>query len=97
VKHSDRARDGLSIEIRRTVTNPDGTVRPQDVFLTQFQPWPNIFVLNPEDMKDGQPIIEMPPPQPNLWTPGLTPDGGVRYVAPDTVAPVAEAAVNVTN
>lgn len=96
VKHSDRARDGLSIEIRRTVTDPDGTVRPQDVFLTQFQPWPNIFVLNPEDMANGQPIIEMPPPQPNLWTPELT-NGGVRYVAPETVAPVAEAPARVTN
>jgi len=97
VKHSDRARDGLSIEIRRTVINPDGTVRPQDIFLTQFKPWPNIFVLNPEDMQAGQPIIEMPPPQPNLWTPGLTPNGGIRYVAPETVAPVAEAPVQVTN
>ncbi|MFZ9857390.1 MAG: VanW family protein [Roseiflexaceae bacterium] len=97
VKHSDRARDGLSIEIRRIVTNPDGTERPQDVFLTQFKPWPNIFVLNPEDMENGQPIIEMPPPPPNLWTPGLTPNGGVRYVAPETVAPVAEAPARITN
>jgi len=97
VKHSDRARDGLSIEIRRTVTNPDGTVRPQDVFLTQFKPWPNIFVLNPQDMQNGKPIIEMPPPPPNLWTPGLTPNGGVRYVAPETIAPVAEAPARVTN
>lgn len=97
VKHSDRARDGLSIEIRRNVINPDGTARPTDVFLTQFKPWPNIFVLNPQDMQDGQPIIEMPPPQPNLWTPGLTPNGGVRYVAPESVAPLAEAPARVTN
>ncbi|MBM4412289.1 MAG: vanomycin resistance protein VanB [Chloroflexi bacterium] len=97
VKHSDRARDGLSIEIRRTITNPDGTVRPQDVFLTQFKPWPNIFVLNPQDMADGKPVIEMPPPQPNLWTPGLTPSEGVRYISPETIAPVAEAPIRVTN
>lgn len=97
IKHSDRARDGLSIEIRRTITNPDGTVRPQDIFLTQFKPWPNIFVLNPQDMANGQPIIEMPPAQPNLWTPSLTPGGGVRYIAPDTIAPVADASVPDTN
>lgn len=97
VKHSDRARDGLSIEIRRTVTNPDGTVRPEDVFITKFKPWPNIFVLNPQDMENGKPIIEMPPAPPNLWTPGLTPSEGVRYIAPDTVAPVAESPARVTN
>jgi vancomycin resistance protein YoaR len=94
VKQSDRARDGLSIEIRRKITNPDGTVRPEDVFLTRFQPWPNIFVLNPQDMAGGQPTIDMPPPQPNLWTPSLTPTEGVRYIAPDTVA---EAPARVTN
>jgi hypothetical protein len=48
-------------------------------------------------MQEGQPIIEMPPPQPNLWTPGLTPNGGIRYVAPETVAPVAEVPARVTN
>lgn len=94
VKQSDRARDGLSIEIRRKITNPDGSVRPEDVFLTRFQPWPNIFVLNPQDMENGKPIIEMPPPQPNLWTPSLTPSEGVRYIAPDTVAEATERVTN---
>lgn len=91
VKHSDRARDGLAIEIERYITDPDGTARQPDSFVTRFKPWPNIFVLNPQDMAGGAPIIEMPPPTPNLNTPSLTPDEGVRYVTAEKTAPVAEA------
>ncbi len=91
IKHSDRARDGLAIEIERYITDPDGTVRQPDSFLTRFKPWPNIFVLNPQDMAGGVPIIEMPASLPNLGTPSLTPDDGVRYITPEKTAPVAEA------
>lgn len=91
VKHSDRARDGLTIDIQRIIVEADGTVREPDSYRTRFKPWPNIYVFNPNDFANGTPLIPLPPAQPNLTTPSLTPDGGVRYVAPDKTAPLAEA------
>lgn len=91
VKQSDRARDGLTIDIQRTIIEADGTVREPDNYRTRFKPWPNIYVFNPKDFANGTPLIPMPPAQPNLNTPSLTPDGGVRYIAPDKTAPLAEA------
>ncbi len=90
VKQSDRARDGLTIDIERTIMNADGTLRATDKYRTRFKPWPNIYVFNPKDMVNGRPMIAMPPEQPNLTTPSLTPEGGVRYVEPDKIATQAE-------
>jgi hypothetical protein len=87
VKQSDHARDGLTIEIVRTVTEPDGTVRDPDKYTTRFKPWPNIFVFNPVDLAGNTPKIPMPPPSPNLRTPNETSPEGVRYIAPDKIAP----------
>lgn len=91
VKQSDRARDGLTIDIQRTIIDADGTVHQPEKYRTRFKPWPNIYVFNPSDFANGTPLIPMPPAQPNLNTPSLTPDGGVRYIAPDKTAPLAEA------
>jgi vancomycin resistance protein YoaR len=91
VKHSDRARDGLTIDIQRTIVEADGTVREPERYRTRFKPWPNIYVFNPADLANGTPLIALPPEQPNLNTPSLTPDGGVRYVSPEKTAPLAEA------
>ena len=91
VKQSDHARDGLTIEIVRTVTELDGTVRDPDKYTTRFKPWPNIFVFNPVDLASNNPKIPMPPPSPNLRTPNETPNGGVRYIAPDKIVPVTVA------
>ena len=90
VKQSDRARDGLTIDIERTIMNADGTLRATDKYRTRFKPWPNIYVFNPKDMVNGRPMVAMPPEQPNLTTPSLTPEGGVRYVEPDKIATQAE-------
>ncbi|MFM7677798.1 MAG: hypothetical protein ACKO83_02990, partial [Roseiflexaceae bacterium] len=90
-KHSDRARDGLTIDIQRTIVEADGTVREPERYLTRFKPWPNIYVFNPADLANGTPLIALPPEQPNLNTPSLTPDGGVRYISPEKTAPLAEA------
>lgn len=43
---SDTARGGLDIRIDRTVLQ-NGQVVHQRSFITSFQPWPNIFVKNP--------------------------------------------------
>lgn len=91
VKQSDRARDGLTIDIQRTIIEADGTVREPDEYRTRFKPWPNIYVFNPADMANGTPLIPLPPEQPNLNTPSLTPNGGVRYISPEKTAPLAEA------
>lgn len=91
VKQSDRARDGITIDIARTITMPDGTVREPEIFKTRFKPWPNIFVFHPDNLVDGVPNIELPPPQPNLSTPGVTAAEGVRYISATETAPVAEA------
>lgn len=91
VKQSDRARDGLTIDIQRTIVDADGTVHQPDKYRTRFKPWPNIYVFNPKDFANGKPLIPMPPVGPNLNTPSLTPDGGIRYIAPDKTAPLAEA------
>jgi len=88
VKQSDYARDGLTIEIVRTVTDADGTVRDPDKYTTRFKPWPNIYVFNPVDLVGNTPQIPMPPPSPNLRTPNETPNGGVRYIGPDKIVPV---------
>jgi vancomycin resistance protein YoaR len=87
VKQSDYARDGLTIEIVRTVTDADGTARDPDKYTTRFKPWPNIYVFNPVDLAGNIPQIPMPPPSPNLRTPNETPDGGVRYIGPDQIVP----------
>lgn len=87
VKQSDHARDGLTIEIVRTVTEPNGTVRDPDKYTTRFKPWPNIFVFNPVDLAGNTPKVPMPPPSPNLRTPSETPPEGVRYIAPDKIVP----------
>lgn len=91
VKQSDHARDGLTIEIVRTVTEPNGTVRDPDKYTTRFKPWPNIYVFNPVDLAGNNPKIPMPPLSPNLRTPNETPNGGVRYIAPDKIVPVTAA------
>jgi vancomycin resistance protein YoaR len=91
VKQSDRARDGITIDIARTIITPDGKVSAPEIFKTRFKPWPNIFVFNPADMENGVPKIELPPPQPNLNTPGVTAAEGVRYISATQTAPVAEA------
>ena len=88
VKQSDHARDGLTIEIVRTVTDADGTARDPDKYTTRFKPWPNIYVFNPVDLAGNTPQIPMPPPSPNLRTPNETPNGGVRYIGPDKIVPV---------
>lgn len=88
VKQSDHARDGLTIEIVRTVTEADGTARDPDKYTTRFKPWPNIYVFNPVDLVGNAPQIPMPPPSPNLRTPNETPNGGVRYIAADKIVPV---------
>ena len=88
VKQSDHARDGLTIEIVRTVTDADGTARDPDKYTTRFKPWPNIYVFNPVDLAGNAPQIPMPPPSPNLRTPNETPAGGVRYIAADKIVPV---------
>jgi vancomycin resistance protein YoaR len=88
VKQSDHARDGLTIEIVRTVTDADGTARDPDKYTTRFKPWPNIYVFNPVDLAGNAPQIPMPPPSPNLRTPNETPNGGVRYIAADKIVPV---------
>ncbi len=88
VKQSDHARDGLTIEIVRTVTDADGTARDPDKYTTRFKPWPNIYVFNPVDLAGNIPQIPMPPPSPNLRTPNETPNGGVRYIGPDKIVPV---------
>jgi vancomycin resistance protein YoaR len=88
VKQSDHARDGLTIEIVRTVTDADGIARDPDKYTTRFKPWPNIYVFNPVDLAGNAPKIPMPPPSPNLRTPNETPNGGVRYIGPDKIVPV---------
>jgi vancomycin resistance protein YoaR len=88
VKQSDHARDGLTIEIVRTVTDATGTARDPDKYTTRFKPWPNIYVFNPVDLAGNAPKIPMPPPSPNLRTPNETPNGGVRYIGPDKIVPV---------
>ena len=45
-KQTDVARGGMDIEIYRTVKQ-DGVELRRTRFLTQFQPWPNIFLKNP--------------------------------------------------
>ncbi len=91
VKQSDHARDGLTIEIVRTVTEADGTARDPDKYTTRFKPWPNIYVFNPVDLAGNAPQIPMPPPSPNLRTPNETPAGGVRYIAADKIVPAPTA------
>ena len=91
VKQSDRARDGITIDIARTIIDPDGTVRAPEVYRTRFKPWPNIYVFNPADLDNGIPKIEMPEPQGNLNTPGVTPAFGVRYINASQTAPVEDA------
>ncbi len=91
VKQSDRARDGITIDIARTIIDPDGKVRAPEIFRTRFKPWPNIYVFNPADLENGTPKIEMPPPQPNLNTTGVTPEQGIRYISASETAPVADA------
>jgi hypothetical protein len=91
VKQSDRARDGITIDIARTIIDPDGTVRAPEVFRTRFKPWPNIYVFNPADLENGIPKIEMPAPQGNLNTPGVTSASGVRYISASETAPIEEA------
>jgi vancomycin resistance protein YoaR len=91
VKQSDRARDGITIDISRTIIDPDGTVRAPEIYRTRFKPWPNIYVFNPADLENGIPKIEMPEPQGNLNTPGVTAESGVRYITSSQTAPVEEA------
>jgi vancomycin resistance protein YoaR len=91
VKQSDHARDGLTIEIVRTVTDASGVARDPDKYTTRFKPWPNIFVFNPVDLAGNTPKIPMPPPSPNLRTPNETPNGGVRYIGPDKIVSVTAA------
>ncbi len=91
VKQSDRARDGITIDISRTIIDPDGTVRAPEIYRTRFKPWPNIYVFNPADLENGIPKIEMPEPQGNLNTPGVTAESGVRYITASQTAPVEEA------
>ncbi len=43
IRQTDTARDGLTVEIYRTVFEGD-EVRAHDIFPTTFQPWPDIFV-----------------------------------------------------
>ncbi|RMD82992.1 MAG: vanomycin resistance protein VanB, partial [Chloroflexi bacterium] len=43
IRQTDTARDGLRVEIYRTVYT-NGEVRLRDTIPTTFQPWPNIFV-----------------------------------------------------
>lgn len=47
VKQTDMARGGMNIEIWRIVKQ-DGVEVRRARFLTQFQPWPNIFLKNPK-------------------------------------------------
>lgn len=91
VKQSDRARDGITIDIARTIIDPDGKVRAPEIFRTRFKPWPNIYVFNPADLENGVPKIEMPEPQGNLNTPGVTSAQGVRYISASETAPVEDA------
>ena len=46
-KQTDTARGGLDVEIWRVIKQ-DGVEVRRTRFLTQFQPWPNIFVKNPK-------------------------------------------------
>jgi vancomycin resistance protein YoaR len=46
-KQTDTARGGLDVEIWRVIKQ-DGVEVRRTRFLTQFQPWPNIFVKNPQ-------------------------------------------------
>ena len=91
VKQSDRARDGITIDIARTIIDPNGTVRAPEIYRTRFKPWPNIYVFNPADLENGLPKIEMPEPQGNLNTPGVTAEIGVRYINASETAPVEDA------
>ena len=91
VKQSDRARDGITIDIARTIIDPDGTVRAPEIYRTRFKPWPNIYVFNPADLENGLPKIEMPEPQGNLNTPGVTAETGVRYINASQTAPIEDA------
>lgn len=91
VKQSDHARDGLTIEIVRTVIEADGTARDPDKYTTRFKPWPNIFVFNPVDLISNKPQITMPPPTPNLRTPNETPAGGLHYISSDKIVPLTAA------
>ena len=91
VKQSDRARDGITIDIARTIIDPDGKVRPPEVYRTRFKPWPNIYVFHPEDLENGIPKIEMPEPQGNLNTPGVTSASGVRFISASQTAPLEDA------
>lgn len=91
VKQSDYARDGLTVEIVRTVTEANGTARDPDKYTTRFKPWPNIFVFNPVDLVENTPQIPMLPATPNLRTPNLTSAEGVRYSGPEQIVAVTAA------
>ncbi|MDW8148765.1 MAG: VanW family protein [Roseiflexaceae bacterium] len=61
IKHTDKARGGMTIDIYRLVVE-NGVPRPPELFRTRFRPWPNIYALNPADIgPDGKPLIPFPP------------------------------------
>jgi vancomycin resistance protein YoaR len=92
IKHSDKSRGGMTIDIVRTVY-VDGVAREPDRFRTRFKPWPNIYVLNPADMgPDGRPAIpwqdpNAPPPVPAPEQPPAA-DPAAPPPAPEPPAPV---------
>lgn len=60
IKHTDKARGGMTIDVYRLVTE-NGVTRQPELFRTRFRPWPNIYTLNPVDIgPDGVPMIAPP-------------------------------------
>jgi vancomycin resistance protein YoaR len=49
-KQTDKARGGMDVVVTRTIKDNGQVVRQED-FVTQFRPWPNIYLKNPATPK----------------------------------------------
>lgn len=72
---SDTARGGMDITFTRIVEK-DGEVLRESEFVTKFQPWPNIYEMNPADLgPDGKPwptATPVPTPSSQPFVPTFT-------------------------